>query len=286
SYGHAPSHVTSVVNHALHRAEIYNVAHTPPPFCVCKAFEDSGIAYEILYHIIDLHHYPEADSAVLSHVYATLARENMAIPFPHRVVQVEHDHAARAAQMEHSGRVDALQSTALLASLTDDEREQLAVNVKRVPFAPGDIVFRQGEPADSLFVLTRGTLYVHREIEGGERRKLAELHAPAYFGEMGLLLAQPRGATVVAHTDALCYRVDRDAFDGILRKRPEVIEDLSQSLALRQAENDATLLALDAEARARSTRSHAAELMRRIRSLFGVGSSTSSPSAAEHSAKV
>jgi CRP-like cAMP-binding protein len=96
------------------------------------------------------------------------------------------------------------------------------------------------------------------------------LHAPAYFGEMGLLLGQPRAATVVAAGDALCYRLDKDGFDAILRARPALAEMLAQVLAERQAANDATLHALDAEVLARRSVSRRADLMRRIQQFFGL----------------
>ena len=62
-----------VVTDALARAELRHVARAPAPFCVCKAFEESGIGYEVLYHITDLHHDPETDSSVLAHVHAASA---------------------------------------------------------------------------------------------------------------------------------------------------------------------------------------------------------------------
>ena len=46
---------------------------------------------------------------------------------------------------------------------------------------------------------------------------VATLRAPAYFGEGGLLLGQPRAATVVAVGDAVCYRLDKKGFDAIIQ---------------------------------------------------------------------
>jgi CRP-like cAMP-binding protein len=89
---------------------------------------------------------------------------------------------------------------------------------------------------------------------------------------MGLLLGQPRAATVVVDGEALCYRLDKDGFDAILRARPELAETLAKVLAQRQAANDATLRALDAEARARQAVSRASDFVRRIQQFFGLDS--------------
>jgi CRP-like cAMP-binding protein len=87
---------------------------------------------------------------------------------------------------------------------------------------------------------------------------------------MGLLLGQPRAATVVADGEALCYRLDRRGFDAIIKARPELADALARMLAQRQAENDATVRALDADARARHAVSRASEFVRRIQQFFGL----------------
>src|SRR4029079_7649606 len=104
----------------------------------------------------------------------------------------------------------------------------------------------------------------------GTRPRLATLNAPAYFGEMGLLTGQARTANVIAETDVLCYRLDKAGFDAILRARPELVNLLSTVVARRQAENDATLQAADADARARMAVSRASELVRKIRQYFDI----------------
>ena len=81
------------------------------------------------------------------------------------------------------------------------------------------MIARQGEPADSLFILARGRVGVFDDSAGGTgaRDRLATLEAPNVFGEMGLLTGQARGATVVAEDEVLCYRLDKAG----LRRDPE-----------------------------------------------------------------
>src|SRR6478672_8828099 len=111
----------------------------------------------------------------------------------------------------------------LFASLTDAERASLARELTTSAYVTDEIVFRTGEPADSLYLLAQGQVDIVGESDG-TRHKLATLHAPAYFGEMGLLLGQPRAATVVASGDTLCYRLDKEGFDAIIHARPELAE--------------------------------------------------------------
>jgi CRP-like cAMP-binding protein len=87
---------------------------------------------------------------------------------------------------------------------------------------------------------------------------------------MGLLLGAPRGATVLASGDVMCYQLDKRGFDAILKARPELATAMSEVLAKRQAANVATLQALDAEQRARHATGAAAEIVRKIRDFFGL----------------
>ena len=137
--------------------------------------------------------------------------------------------------------------------------------------ASGDVVTKQGEPSDSLYILARGDVAIFRDGEHGKGRKLlAKLAAPAFFGEMGLLTGQARTATIVAESEVLCYRLDKHGFEAIIQARPELAEAMSRTVAERQAANDATLASLSAEARAQATGTRASEIVRRIRQFFGL----------------
>ena len=157
----------------------------------------------------------------------------------------------------------------LFASLTDAERASLARELTTSPYVTGERIFEANQPADSLYLLAQGRVEIVRERnQGALPVKLATLEAPAYFGEMGLL-GQPRIATVVAVDDALCYRLDKRGFDAILRSRPALAER-SRASAERQAENDAKLLALDAETRAQQAVGRTRDLVRKIQQFFGL----------------
>jgi len=140
------------------------------------------------------------------------------------------------------------------------------------PYVTGDVISRQGETSDSLFILAQGTVVIYGAADAnGKRPKLATLGSPDYFGEMGVLTGQARTATVIADGEVLCYRLDKLGVDAILQARPALVDALSEVVATRQAANDATLAALSAEARAKQTSGRTADLVRRIRQFFDLG---------------
>ena len=244
AYEHAPSRVIATVEEALHRAEIPNVAKDHHVNCFALSFDDSGITYAVYFSLDEFWRYRDTHSDVMATIYAALQRAGMAIPFPQRDVhlhQVEAPEEARERDVE--GRMQALETIGLFAALTPEELRALAEGARRCLFVRGDRLFTQGESADSLFVVTRGRLVVYDERDGA-RNRLAQVDPPGYVGEMGLLTGQPRGATVVVEGDTECLRLDKAAFDRILRSRPEIVEELSQSLVRRQAENQALLQSL------------------------------------------
>lgn len=270
AYEHAPSRVVATVDAALQRAEVPNVAPQPAAHCLCARFEDHRVAYTLFYPIADMGRDRETDSEMLAHVFAALQRAGLRIPLPQRDVHLHQELGDEALRRQVDERTRALAAIELFAPLTDAERRALASEVRPCLYAKDDVLFRKGEPADSLYVLARGRLAIHDEDDDGHRHPLATLDAPGYVGEMGLLTGQPRVATVIAASDGLCFRLDKTGFDAILRSRPEVVDALSQALARRQEENDAARQARGRRAPDGGERSRARELVKRIRQFFAL----------------
>jgi small-conductance mechanosensitive channel/CRP-like cAMP-binding protein len=273
-YEWTPGQVLSVVAAALERLEIPLVASKPAAHCVCTGFDTSAIRYVVYYWLTDIKSYLETDSRVRVHVFAALGRSGMEIPISRQDLYL---HSARQmvatlGATEQKSRVGLLRSLELFAPLTDDETHALAAQLRPAPLAAGDVVTRQGEPSDSLYILARGEVAIFRDPEHGNkaRKLLAKLSAPAFFGEMGLLTGQARTATIIAESEVLCYRLDKRGFEAIIQARPELAEAMSRTVAARSAANDATLASLSAEARAQATGTRASEIVRRIRQFFGL----------------
>jgi putative ABC transport system ATP-binding protein len=96
-------------------------------------------------------------------------------------------------------------------------RDQVAANPGRVEiFEPGAAIIRVGEPVNErskFYLIRRGTVEVLRPDGDGPLVKVAELGPGRYFGEVALLMDQPRNATVRARTKVEVYTVDRATFD-------------------------------------------------------------------------
>jgi MFS family permease len=91
--------------------------------------------------------------------------------------------------------------------------EQAARHLTRLRMTPGQVVVRQGEPADRFFHILDGTFEVTQTKDpGGTPRFLRSLGPDDVFGEIGLLQAVPRTATVTSATDGTLLALDGGRF--------------------------------------------------------------------------
>lgn len=114
-------------------------------------------------------------------------------------------------------KVIVLKSVDLFARVPDSALCAVAASLGEIRIAAGQPVFHKGDPGDAMYLVVAGRLRVHdgaQTIDG-----LAEHQV---FGEMALLDAQPRSASVTAVEDSLLLRLDQDDFDDLLAGQPAV----------------------------------------------------------------
>lgn len=95
----------------------------------------------------------------------------------------------------------------------------------------GQVLFRQGDAAHSLYVIVDGA--VVPIAEGERRRKLAVLERGAFFGEIGLMTKQPRNATIEALVDTKLLAIDRRVLWELIAKQPSVAKSILRFLRAR-----------------------------------------------------
>ena len=82
-----------------------------------------------------------------------------------------------------------------------------------------------------------------------------------------MLTGEPRSATVIAHSDLECYRLDKAGFEGVLHARPDIAEHMSRILEQRAADLNAHRAAASERASQGASRT---DLLARMRSFFGL----------------
>jgi CRP-like cAMP-binding protein len=126
-------------------------------------------------------------------------------------------------------------------------------------------------------VLTSGKVQIRANVdpdgEGpapSQAKIIATLDAPDFFGEMGLMTGEPRAADVVALTDVDCFRLGKDTFERVVVERPEMANELSETLASRRVNLIAVRDGLDPDARLSRHASERDRILDGIKGFFGL----------------
>ena len=125
---------------------------------------------------------------------------------------------------------------AIFSTLTPEFIRELRPRVELRRYAPGEVICRQGEPADAFYLVRLGFVKVSEQRPGGDL-VLAYLARGGYFGEIGLLTGGGRTATCTALDHLELVRIGADDFQKMLERFPEVRRNLEAVAHERIEEN-------------------------------------------------
>ena len=125
-----------------------------------------------------------------------------------------------------------ISSIPLFAGLSRGEIDGVLGISRRLAFAPGMPLMRQGQPADGVFIVDAGTAEVMTALPGGGDLAVASVGPGSVLGEMALLDAGVRSATVVARTPVTGHWIDRDGFRMLLAQRNTAVFTLQGRITL------------------------------------------------------
>jgi CRP-like cAMP-binding protein len=115
----------------------------------------------------------------------------------------------------------ALSGTPLFSGLPGEALEALVDHLALLSLDRGDVLFREGEPSDALYVVVEGELSVQNE--GPPRVEMARLGPSSFIGEVALLTDQPRSATVVVAQHSEILKIDRGTLARVLANHGDVL---------------------------------------------------------------
>jgi len=122
----------------------------------------------------------------------------------------------------------------LFAELEPASLHALISRVRVVHLAQGQVLFRQGDAANALYLVVEGAVIPIAEgAEGEGRRKLAVIERGDFVGEIGLMTRQPRNATVAALVETKLVAIDRRVLVPLMRQEPSVAQGILRFLRAR-----------------------------------------------------
>ncbi len=127
-------------------------------------------------------------------------------------------------------KIELLKNVPLFAGCTKKELRELASRTDEIDLRDGYVLMREGRPGREFIVLVEGTAAVTRD-----GRKVAELAAGDWVGEIALLTNVPRTATVTATSPVRVLVVTDRSFRGLVETMPSIALKVLASVGDRLA---------------------------------------------------
>ena len=126
--------------------------------------------------------------------------------------------------------IDVLARNPLFEGLDPSELSDLEAVMRRKEYGEGHVICREGESAESLFVIVDGFARVLVDD-----RPVARLRRGDVVGEMSLVSGEPRSATVVAAVPTTAFELSRYGVAALIAEQPRILENLTRILSDRLA---------------------------------------------------
>ncbi|MDI6753119.1 MAG: cyclic nucleotide-binding domain-containing protein [Thermodesulfobacteriota bacterium] len=134
-------------------------------------------------------------------------------------------------QMGEPARKEVVSSLPLIPLFSDLKKDELARVMEKIqskPFPQGSVICQEGEPGDSIFIISHGKVGVFRRNVSGEKISVSDLKEGDFFGEFGFFSNSRRQATVEALEEAEILEITKKDMEEIIREFPSISEVLLQ----------------------------------------------------------
>lgn len=270
-YGVNPQELIDAATFALRSSPIPDVAADPAPSCIIRELAPGHIQYAAVVWISRPGDDSKPISAVLNRLCFGLQRAGVPVTEITNLVEMKAgSNAADAA----ASPLDVLRRTLIFRQLDEEGLLELSAGLRHLSFGPGELIVRQGDSGDSMYIVASGQVAITYEGKDRSETQVAVISPGDFFGEASLLTGELRNASAIAVSRVDCYRLEKSDLQEILGDRIDLAEDMSVVLAHRLTELDISREKLDLEsARLREAESQT-QLLARIRRFFGLKSSS------------
>lgn len=215
-YSHPPNEVKQIMRDLINEMEEIDLDPINGPVVV--DYMDSGIKYAMKYWIHDYADIVRIEDKVLTRLWYKLKREDIIIPYPTQSLQMHMmpDPPKPKTQLSRKSISSFLSKRKWLKSMDKEKIDKLAKQCEIRLYAQNDLIVRQNDSGDSMFIIYTGSTDVLIKSEKGKNIKIADKRQGEFFGEMSLLTGEKRTASIVANQDCIVLIINRMAFKKIL----------------------------------------------------------------------
>lgn len=230
SYQVSPAQVREAVEAIAPR--VPGILASPAPTVDVLDFTPTAVLYRLVIWIEDGSRAVTLRGKLLEELWYHFKRQGFEMPVP--VQEIRLQDSSDQQQRVRSKVADALRQVDFMRDFDEEIIESLAARARHAMYSPDSLIFAQGDPGGSLFLVERGEVLLFLPSPSGPQ-PLAHLQAGSYFGEMSLLTGEPRTASAKALTDCELLLIDKDVLAPLVEAHPEVLESISRIVAERRA---------------------------------------------------
>src|SRR5215208_5412095 len=129
--------------------------------------------------------------------------------------------------------VNLLSRIPFFTNLPPEELDRVMAGLEVVNLKPGELLFREGDTGDRMYVIVGGELEILKGTNADEEMILNTIHAGEYIGEMSLITGAPRTASVRSRGDVILLSMSRVQLMDLLQRHPHLANDMVGVLSQR-----------------------------------------------------
>lgn len=141
--------------------------------------------------------------------------------------------------METNTILPILQKIPIFADLNEQEHKDIISRIVMNYYPAGHVFFREGDAGDAgMVIIKRGMVKISRKDKTtGEDKEITVLNDNDFFGEMALVLNEPRNATALSVTECEVFELKKEDFTKLTETSPVMANKISTKFIEREKQN-------------------------------------------------
>jgi len=263
---HPPERVEKILLDSV--LSVKGIVKEPKPMVIFEGINEWAAAYWVAVCAKDYADKPLILQEVWKRIWIHLNRAGI-----NPAVQQHKIHMFRGIKErgeEATQRLTLLKEIDIFQPFSETARIYLSERMRSHRFAAGEMIVRQGDAGDSLFIIVEGVVSVQVRFEDDKVVEVARLGAGSFFGEMALLTGQERTATITTLNETHLFEIIKEDILPLLQQQPEVSKLISKVLTQRQLMTKKSMGTSESDPRVESEVIYK-RVLRGIRDFFGLG---------------
>jgi CRP-like cAMP-binding protein len=240
---------------------------SPRPTTILTGINSDGAVYKLKYFLepADVSP-PKARNTINANVLHHLANAGMSPSYDKQDIFLGKMPKRQKSWDNKEDRMDLLSNIALFQDFSGELLEAITNSFHLRELKPEEVLMKQGDDGESLFVLVEGLLEVSLQVEG-EKRHLTFLRPGSFLGEMALLTGEKRSADITSSTESLVGELTKESIMSLATENPEVLNKMTAVVAKRRLKNE-EMWATSAKSHDEAVQKEEKSLMARVINFF------------------